>query len=160
MNREVWSAIRSALVTEDPSSPDKVFVTRGEEPETPGPRNREGVEQLFTESGFVVVDVDTMDVAEQARVFGNATTVAGFAGSGMYRMLFADHLEKVLVLTHEANTGRNEHLFASLLADEIHYFWSKPDIEHPAGKFSSEAFNSTWEFDLEANRAALADVLR
>lgn len=160
VNREVWSAIRSALVTEDPTSPDKVFVTRGEEPETPGPRNREGVEQLFTESGFVVVDVDTMDVAEQARVFGNATTVAGFAGSGMYRMLFADHLEKVLVLTHEANTGRNEHLFASLLADEIHYFWSKPDIEHPAGKFSSEAFNSTWEFDLEANRAALADVLR
>jgi len=159
VNREVWAAIRAALVTVDRTSPAKVFVTRGAAPETPGPRNRGSVEQLFAQSGFAVVDVDEMDVAEQAQVFGNATTIAGFAGSGMYRMLFADHLEKVVVLTHEANTGRNEHLFASLLADEIHYFWSRPDVMHPAGKFSSEAFNSAWDFDVEGNRDALTALL-
>lgn len=159
VNRETWSRIRTALVTADDASPKKVFVTRGTESETPGPRNRASVEQLFRDRGFLIVNVDEIDVAAQARIFGNAETIAGFAGSGMYRMIFADHLEKVLVLTHEANTGRNEHLFASVLADEIHYFWSKPDVEHPAGKFSAEAFNSAWDFDFEANIDALARLL-
>jgi len=159
VNRQVWSKIRAGLVTASDTSPRKVFVTRGAESETPGPRNRTSVEELFRNNGFEIVDVDEMDVAAQARIFGNATTIAGFAGSGMYRMFLAEHLEKVLVLTHEANTGRNEHLFASLLADEIHYFWSKPDVEHPSGKFSSEAFNSAWDFDLDANREALSRVL-
>ncbi|WFR65941.1 glycosyltransferase 61 family protein [Curtobacterium flaccumfaciens] len=158
-NADAWARIRSALMKRDETRPQKVFVTRGSEPETPGPRNRALVEQVFIDSGFVVVDVNGMTAAEQAAIFGNATAVAGFAGSGMYSMFLAEHLEKVLVLTHEANTGRNEHLFASLLSDEIHYFWSKPDVEQPSGKFSSDAFNSAWDFDFDANHDALMRVL-
>lgn len=159
VNGDIWAKVRSVLVPADEASPRKIFVTRGAESETPGPRNREEVERLFSAHGFEVVDVAELSVADQARVFGNATTIAGFAGSGMYDMLFAGNLEKVFVLTHEANTGRNEHLFASLLAEEIQYFWSKPDIDHPAGKFSSEAFNSPWDFDFESNRSALSAAL-
>ncbi|TCK62994.1 glycosyltransferase 61 family protein [Curtobacterium sp. PhB136] len=159
VNRDVWKHLRGALVTPDGKNRRKVFVTRQSTPETPGPRNREDVERYFADNGFEIVDVDTMAADERAHVVGNAAVVAGFAGAGMYDMIFAEHLEKVIVLSHEANTGRNEHLIASLLADEIHYFWSRPDVEHPAGKFSSEAFNSAWDFDFDANRTDLDQLL-
>jgi capsular polysaccharide biosynthesis protein len=159
-NATVWSKIRSGLIREADAVPLKLFVARGAEAETPGPRNGAAVERLFADSGFVIVDPATISVPDQIALFGKASVVAGFAGSGMYNMFLTDHLDKVLVLTHEANTGRNEHLIASLLADEIHYFWSKPDTEHPTGKFSSEAFNSSWDFDFDANQEALTRVLR
>ncbi|WIE66324.1 glycosyltransferase 61 family protein [Curtobacterium sp. MCLR17_036] len=159
VNRELWKQLRSALVRADPSSPARLFVTRGATTETPGPRNAEDVERFFGDHGFTVVDVDAITVAERARLFGNATVVAGFAGGGLYNMAFAEHLERVIVLSHEANTGRNEHLFASMIADEIHYFWSKPDVEQPEDRFSGAAYNSAWDFDFASNRGDLERIV-
>jgi capsular polysaccharide biosynthesis protein len=159
VNRELWKQLRSTLVQADPSSPARLFVTRGATTETPGPRNAGDVERFFVDHGFTVVDVDAISVAERARLFGNAAVVAGFAGGGLYNMVFAEHLERVIVLSHEANTGRNEHLFASLIADEIHYFWSKPDVEQPEDRFSGAAYNSAWDFDFAGNRGDLERIL-
>ncbi|WIE80439.1 glycosyltransferase 61 family protein [Curtobacterium sp. MCSS17_016] len=159
VTRDVWRSVRSTLVRPATSTPQKLFVTRGRTAETPGPRNASEVETFFATRGFEVVDVDAVSVEERVDLFGNAAVVAGFAGGGMYNMLFAEHLEKVIVLSHESNTGRNEHLFASLLTEEIHYFWSKPDVEQPEDRFSGEAYNSEWDFDFTVNRSDLERVI-
>lgn len=156
---ETWKRLRKSLVQDAPDSPKKIFVSRKFSTENRALRNIAEVEEFFTENGFAIVYPENLTTAEQATVFGNATTIAGLAGSGMFNMLFADHIDKVLLLSHDAYTARNEHMYASVLADEFHYFWSRADKQHPAGKFSMEAFHSAWDFDFDANRAALERVL-
>ncbi|ROP65771.1 uncharacterized protein DUF563 [Curtobacterium sp. PhB130] len=155
-----WSKLRAALVHSSPDAAKKIFVSRKFTTVNRACRNIEEVESYFADRGFAIVYPEALTTEEQATVFGNATTVAGLAGSGMFNMLFAEHLDKVLLLSHDAYTARNEHMYASVLADEFHYFWSRADEQHPRGKFSLEAFHSAWEFDFEANGEALERVLR
>lgn len=160
VNRKVWAAIRSTTTSESTPGSEKLFVTRRSDiAETPGPRNAPAVAERFADGGYRVLDLDVAPLDEVVDAFTNATTVAGFAGSGVYQMLFAHRLHRVIVLTHEANTGRNEHLFAALRAKEIDYLWSRPDVEQPTGGFSSRAFNSAWDFDFHANAGALDELL-
>jgi hypothetical protein len=77
----------------------------------------------------------------------------------LFNLMYAQKLEGVILLNHEAYTARNEHLFTSLTGGEVHYFWSRPDIEHPDGAFSQAAFESDWEFDFERNAAELDAVV-
>lgn len=161
VNRKVWATIRSGATEGASAGPEKIFVTRrSDTAETPGPRNARAVEERFADGGYAVLDLDTAALEDVVQAFVNASTVAGFAGAGMYQMLFAHKVQRVVVLTHGANTGRNEHLFAALRAQEIDYLWSKPDVEQPAGKFSAKAFNSAWDFDFAANADALEELLR
>jgi len=152
---ESWRRLRDALVEERPDSPKKIFVSRKFTTENRALRNIAEVETTFTDAGFTVVYPETLSTVEQANVFGNARTIAGLAGSGMFNMLFADHIDKLLLLSHDSYTARAEHMYASFLADEIHYFWSRADKQHPHGKFDEEAFHSSWDFDFEGNREAL-----
>ena len=153
--RDDWRRLREGLpeVTVPPAP--KIFVTRRR-----GNRrchNSDAVETLFSQHGFVIVQPELLSIPEQAAVFAQARVVAGFGGSGMFNLLYDEALETVIVLNQSAYWGRSEHLFASLLGADTHFFWSDPDDGHPEGSY--EAHQSPWEFDFGRHDEPLTRLL-
>lgn len=151
--KKTWARLREGLVTAQPER-RRIFVSRKNAPTNRACVNLEAVEAHFAARGFEIVYPETLPFVEQANLFGNAAVVAGFAGSGMFSMLFAPRLDGVLVLSHDSYTARNEFLYATALADEVHYLWSRAKLQH-GDDFSTAAFHSAWEFDFEAHGADL-----
>ena len=138
-------------------NPAKVFVTRRAGKRLC--RNVATVEERFERAGFVVVQPELLALGEQVELFRHARVLAGFGGAGMFNLAYAREVETVLVLNQAGYHARNEQLFAAVRAAECHTFWSAPDHEQPSEGFDYRAHKSDWEFDLEANRAELDDVL-
>lgn len=151
--QEVWTRLRASLTRSDPSSPARIFVSR--DADNRACRNQAEIEEWFARKGFAVVYPERLPLAEQATIFGNARVVAGLAGSAMFNVLFSEHVEKMIVLAHQQYRARNEWMFASVLADELHYFWAPPDLRAGAGVDRVQAFHSTWELDLNRFGAEL-----
>lgn len=141
-----WKRIGSGLATDAVSEVPKVFVSR-RPTLARACRNATEVEDVFREHGFTVVYPEELTLAQQADTFRNARVVAGFGGSAMFNIMYCERLTHLIVLAHEAYTARNEYLFASLLGGQTHYFWSAPEVAHPAGGWTQEAFTSSWSFD-------------
>jgi capsular polysaccharide biosynthesis protein len=164
----VWARLRDALVAEDPaptagferSGGRRLFVSRRDVTGNRSCRNTREVEAFFAERGFDVLYPEDHELAVQAAVFDRAEVVAGFGGSAMFNVLFSHGPRATILLNHEAYTARNEHLFAAVLGGELHYFWSTPDLPHPEGRWSQEAYYSPWEFDFDRNAGPLDDLLR
>ena len=158
---ETWDRLQHGLTAglEPGPTPERIFVSRGKDVKHRSCRNAEDVEAFFRARGFAVVYPERLPLAQQAAMFSAARVVAGFGGSAMFNLMFAQRLEGVILLSHEAYTARNEHLFTALKGGQVHYFWSRPDVEHPADGWSDEAFFADWEFDFERNSAELGDVI-
>jgi capsular polysaccharide biosynthesis protein len=158
---DTWHRLGRGLVggADLPASPERIFVSRGGGLKHRTCRNAEAVEKLFVDRGFQVVYPEKLSLAEQVATFRDARVVAGFGGSAMFNLMYAEKLETVILLNSEAYTARNEHLFTSLIGAEVHYFWSRPDIEHPEGGWTQDAFFADWEFDFARNGDALETVL-
>jgi capsular polysaccharide biosynthesis protein len=157
---EVWGRMTDALT--DPTVKDrheKLFVSR-----RPGRKNRDclnaaKVEKLFRDHGWHVLYPEDHALSYQATVFSAARMVAGFGGSALFNIMHTKQLERLIILNQEAYTARNEHLYAVLKASEEHYFWSTPQVQHPAGGWSEEAYFSPWLFDFKRNLAELKPLL-
>lgn len=147
--KKTWERLRDNLVIPR-TKKQRIFVSRKNAPTNRTCLNLDEVEAHFASRGFEVVYPETLPFTEQANTFGNASVVAGFAGSGMFSMMFAQRLDGVLVLSHDSYTARNEFLYATALSDELHYFWSRAQVQH-GDDFSTEAFHSAWEFDFKAH---------
>ena len=157
---DIWRRLRDSLVGKNEDAlTDRIFVSRGGQWDRRNCRNSAAVETFFAEFGFEIVYPEELSVPRQASIFAGASVIAGFAGSAMFNMLFADKLKTAIILSQEAYTARNEHLFTSLLGAEVHYFWSTPDVAHPTGRWSQEAFYSDWEFDFDRNEQALRTLI-
>lgn len=156
---ETWQRLGDNLI--DPAAPEyeKIFVSRQSSLKHRRCRNTETVEDLFRAHGFEIVYPELHDLSVQAGIFSKARVIAGFGGSAMFNMLFARNVSTVILLSHEAYTARNEHLYTSVLGADVHYFWSPPDLPHPTGGWSQDAFYSDWEFDFDRNGDALKKVL-
>lgn len=159
--RDTWDRLRTGLLEQPGAvsrSSERIFVSRrdGNRPV----HNVDVVEQLFAEAGYTIVSPGGMSMPEQAATFSNARVVAGFGGTGMFNLAFAEHLETIVVLNHTAYDARNEELFAAALGADSHFFWSEPDLRHPGGGRSYEAFQSAWTFDVERNGEELRALLR
>ena len=64
------------------------------------------------------------------------------------------------MISHNAYVARNEHLFASVLGSQLHYFWQKADIEPPPKVRRSKASDrSSFAFDFAAQGEDLGRVL-
>ncbi|MFI2103375.1 glycosyltransferase family 61 protein [Isoptericola sp. NPDC019693] len=153
--RAVWRRIRDGLPPDPGPVWDRVFVSRKD---TYGNRrclNRGDVEDYFARAGFEVVYPEEHSLGRQAEIFSRARVVAGFGGSGMFNTVFAENLEHMAVLTHEAYTARNEVLVALPLGVRLHYFWNQPRIQHPPGGWSQEAYKSDWTFDFSRHKRDL-----
>ncbi|HKT55930.1 MAG TPA: glycosyltransferase family 61 protein [Microbacterium sp.] len=158
--KDAWARIRSGLI--DPGrtpGPRRLFVTRPTGMRHRDCRNAPAVEALFEEYGFTVVRPEHHTLADQANLFADATAVAGFGGSGMFNLLFAEQVRDVIVLNHEAYRARNEHLYAAALGARSHTYWSTPDIPQRGTKHDPDAFHSAWAFDFARNEGALRATL-
>jgi capsular polysaccharide biosynthesis protein len=155
----VWDRLGGGLPASDKPVADRIFVSRPPETKNRACRNSTVVEDLFAAHGFEIVYPERLSLPDQAGVFRNARVVAGFGGSALFNLAFCNRLETLIVVNHEAYTARNEHLFALVKGCDLHYFWSDPDIHHPDGRWTEDAFRSPWEFDVGRNRGPLTDLL-
>ena len=154
-----WQRLREAIVTETDSGPD-IFVSRRDQRKNRACRNATEVEQFFRDRGFEVIYPEDHDLGEQAAIFAQARVIAGFGGSAMFNLLFAEKVHTVIVLNHDGYRARNEHLYTTLLDADTHYFWSRPDVSHPTdGGWSAKAYRSEWEFDFDHNEAELSSLI-
>ncbi|MFE6971761.1 glycosyltransferase family 61 protein [Isoptericola sp. NPDC057653] len=158
--RDVWRRIREGLPSEPGPTWDRVFVSRKDELGNRRCLNRAEVEEYFAGAGFEVIYPEEHSLGRQAEIFSHARVIAGFGGSGMFNALFAERLEHLVVLTHEAYTARNEVLIALPLGVRLHYFWNRPVVPHPEGGWSEAAYKSDWSFDLAGHRRDLKALVR
>jgi capsular polysaccharide biosynthesis protein len=164
--REVWDRLRTGLADPDAPTYEKIFISRTEQFWRRSCRNIGDVERFFASQGFTVVHPEKLDLSAQVSMFAAAKVVAGFGGSALFNVMYAQHLECLIILNHEAYIARNEHLYTALTGGAVHYFWSKPDVPQPESfisgadrRWSGEAFVSGWEFDFHRNRAPLEHLL-
>jgi capsular polysaccharide biosynthesis protein len=156
---DVWQRLAEGLIDGDTPTYDRIFVSRTSRWKRRVCRNAGDVERVFEAHGFTVIYPETLDLGVQAGLFANATVIAGFGGSALFNMIYARKLKTLIVLSHEAYTARNEHLFSCLRDITVHYFWSPPDIPHPPDGWRQEAFYAGWEFDFARNEGSLRSVL-
>jgi capsular polysaccharide biosynthesis protein len=155
----VWRRIADALIDVRVPRHEKIFVSRSSRVNRRRCVNAEEVEEFFARRGFVIVYPELLGLNEQAAVFAGARTIAGFGGSAMFNLMYAQRVETVILLYHEAYTARNEHFYALVLGCDIHYFWSTPELQQPESGWSGLAYESEWKFDFPRNGASLAEVL-
>jgi hypothetical protein len=155
----VWDRITASLVTVDQPQYERIFVSRAQNSRRRTCRNVEDVEAFFAQHGFAVVYPERLTLGEQATMFATTPIIAGFGGSAIFNVMHARNLKTLILLSHEAYTARNEHLYSALLGGAVHYFWSPPDIAHPPGGWSQRAFDSDWEFDFGRNGDPLRMLL-
>jgi capsular polysaccharide biosynthesis protein len=154
--RDEWRRLRSGHPAAALPETPKIFVSRRRGGNR-FCRNTDDVERLFSRHGFVIVRPEWLSIPEQAALFAQARAVAGFGGSGMFNLLYAESLENLIVLNQSQYWGRSEHLFAAVLGVDSHFFWSEPDPLHDPGSY--EAHQADWEFDFARLEGPLVDLL-
>jgi capsular polysaccharide biosynthesis protein len=155
----VWRRLAEGLIEATAPTYDRIFVSRTSRWKRRFCRNTADVERFFEAHGFTVIYPETLDLGVQAAIFANASIIAGFGGSGLFNIMYCRKLQTLILLSHEAYTARNEHLFTSLSDVTVHYFWSAPDIPHPPDGWLQDAFYSGWEFDFTRNEESLRSLL-
>lgn len=157
---QTWDRMSHALV--DPGVPghEKLFVSRRPSLSNRRCLNTAEVERHFADRGFAVIYPEDLDLGVQASLFAKARVVAGFGGSALFNSMFSKRLETMIVLTHTAYTARNEHMYGAVLGCDVHYFWNTPNVPHPPGGWSEEAYFSDWTFDFRTLGRELDKVLR
>ena len=157
---ETWSDLLAGL-PDDPNPsgrPEKIFISRRARTQRYC-TNTPDVETFMVEQGFTVLFPEKMSYVEQVHTFRSAKVVAGFAGSGLFNMMF-NPAAKIVVLASQSYLAANEYLFAAAGGNEIHYFWASPSVVHPENTFSVDAYRSDFEFPLDLHRRELRLALQ
>ena len=153
-----WRRMSDALVVE---APDRDYASRifcARKVAKRACHNAEEVEALFAAQGFEILYPEEYPIPEQAAMFRNADVVAGYAGSGMFNVLYAPEPTRMVMLTSEAYTASNEYMMASVLGHQIDLVTCLPDLEQPGKGWSREAFESSYTFDPDREGRFLAEV--
>ncbi|MET0694509.1 MAG: glycosyltransferase 61 family protein, partial [Propionibacteriaceae bacterium] len=158
---ETWDLIGRSLATHSTAAdrPRRIFCSRRTSLKR-ACRNAPEVEERFVEHGFTVVYPEDYSLAEQAAMFRAAEVVGGFAGSGLFTMAFCETPKTFIMIGPESYTARNEYMFASVRGHRLRAVWSRPDIEHPEGRWIAAAFGSSFVVDFEREGRYLLEVLR
>jgi capsular polysaccharide biosynthesis protein len=136
-----------------------IFVTRPPTSKTRPCHNQAEVEDYFRNSGFQVIQPELHPVSEQLRIFDEAPIVAGFAGSAMFNLMFRRDPVSVVLLRPSSYTSVNEYLISAVRGNTLTIIDSVPDKDHPANKWSWEAFYSGFTFDFDREGRRLHEVL-
>lgn len=91
-----WLRNRFSQYFETPASGSPVFLTR--RGAARAPENLAEIEQLFSNSGFTIIDCGTLTVREQIRKISAAPAIAGLHGAAMTNILWATAGTPVLEL--------------------------------------------------------------
>ncbi|GAB3768519.1 hypothetical protein GCM10028864_67020 [Microlunatus parietis] len=158
---EVWRRAGTNLLARAPErdSPERIFVSRGPNFDRRPCRNLTEVEEFVTRHGYTVLYPEDYGVAEQAMIFNRAERIAGFAGSGMFSLIFCAAPKPVILIAPESYTARNEYLIASALGHRITQLWCDPEVAHPEAGWDAEAYRSAFRVDLVRDGDFLADAL-
>lgn len=156
----VWRRVGDSLEERaDPGPrPERIFVTRPTNLKRACHNTRE-VEQLFERHGFTVVRPEQHSLATQVAMLRAAEAVGGFVGSGLFTTALCPTPTKVFTVGPSSYTARNEQLIAAVHGHEVVAAWSKPDISHPVDSWNTEAFFSSFTFDMEDEGVFMAEHL-
>ena len=167
---EVWDRIGAALEARADAgpTPERIFVTRG-----PGLKRwcHETVEleRIFGEHGYAVVRPERLPIARQVQLFRRAEAVAGFAGSGMFPLMFAVDPKPVLLIRSTGYNASNEYLIASVRGHRLETLTGLPDAARTRGSRHAwptdrdnrdPAARAAFHVDLDAERGGLDELLR
>lgn len=156
----LWSDVGRTLAAGAPAGeyPARIFVSRRPTPIRPC-HNVTDVEELFAAHGFAVLYPEDLALSEQAETFRRAEVIAGFAGSGMFSLAYCETSKRVITIAPESYTSSNEHLIGAVRGHRIDEIWSTPDVVHPPGGWSYEAFYGGFTFDFDDEGVVLEQVL-
>ncbi|MBM9461037.1 glycosyltransferase family 61 protein [Nocardioides sp. zg-536] len=156
----IWDRIAEHLLAgATPRSwPERIFVSRRPSLKR-SCHNGAEVEEYFRAAGFEVVYPEDHPLSDQVAMFRAAEVIAGFAGSGLFSLAFTDRPKQVFSLAPDSYTARNEYLIAATRGHRLTSVWSKPDVAHPAGSWTQEAFGSSFTFDFDDEGRFLAERL-
>ena len=156
---QLWARVSEALSKDAPEKqyPRKVFCSRRSRHRAC--HNAADVESMFIAQGFTVVYPEDFPLPEQVMIFRRAEVIAGFAGSALLNLCLSGSPKKVLIISSESYTARNEYLVASALGHEIHQAWCKPDIPMPERGWDRRAARSPFTFDFDQEGRYVAEVL-
>jgi capsular polysaccharide biosynthesis protein len=156
---DVWRRIGTTLRRDAPQReyPEKIFASRRPTRLKRRCHNTEELENWFRDRGFTIVYPEDHSIAEQAMIFDCAHVIAGFAGSGLFTMMFSEQPKPIIMISSTSYTARNEYLIASAIGHDLTVIYSIPDIHHPRGGWTNEAFQSPFTFDFD-NEGRYLDV--
>ncbi len=153
---DVWASIATSL-HEDGDTPKRLFVARRVR-HIRSCTNTGEVEQFFRGLGFSLFYPEDHSFAHQVTAFANADVIAGFAGSGMFSMMFAPDTT-VILIRPDSYTAANESLIASVVGDHLHCFWAESDVLHPPRGWTWAAYQSNFHFDVGRFSAEIRDIV-
>lgn len=147
---ETWRRVGDNLAVgaTDRDYPPRIFCSR--KIAKRACNNTDEVEALFAEQGFEIVFPEEFPLGDQVEMFRRAEVVAGFAGSGLFNLCFTTEPKRVIMISSELYTARNEYLMASVLGHEIDSITSRAD--------TPGEFQSSFTFDHEREGKYLAEV--
>lgn len=153
---DIWKSVGKNLI--DTSFGDKkIFVSR--KPQLGrGCSNSREVEDYFRGKGFTIVYPEDHSASEQASLFNNAETIAGFAGSGMFSLIFAQEPKKVILIGSESYDAINEILFMAAAGGDLTYLWCTPSVPM-SDTWTLESFQSDYNFNFERDGQRLEDAI-
>jgi capsular polysaccharide biosynthesis protein len=157
---ETWDRLSSGLVqhaTPDRAWPERLFVSRRHDKRAC--TNRPEVEALFAEHGFEVVYPEEHPLPDQAAMFARAEVIAGFAGSGMFSLIFADRPKHVILIGSTSYRASNEYMISALRGHRLDISTSTDDAEQPENRWTKRAFGQQFTVDMTREGAWLREVL-
>jgi len=156
---EVWDRLGEHLAGRAPQRdyPRRFFVARRIEKRPC--RNAAEVEQLFAARGFEIVYPEDYPLAEQARMFREAETIAGFAGSGLFNLLLVDRPTHLIMVSSESYTAENEWMIAAVRGHRVDVVWCEAEIKMKKEQWVREAFHSPYWFNADREGVFLRRIL-
>lgn len=83
-----FDIIRDNVIGDAKSKWDKVYVSRAKLPDDMRTYGEEKIQQIFEKNGFKVIYPETLPLAEQVKIIGGASVLAGCAGTALHMALF------------------------------------------------------------------------
>lgn len=146
----VGRAMRAATDSCPVNYPAKIFIGRRFTAGSRNCRNANSVEKIFLDKGYSMIYPEDYSIREQVALFSGAREVAGYAGSGMFSLMFAgEPKDLVLVIGSESYDAVNEYLIASVVGGRFAYVWGESDIKQPSSGWSERAFHSDFLVNLD-----------
>lgn len=154
-----WTTIGRSLASSAPAReyPKRIFCSRRLSRRLC--HNVTDVEAVFAGHGFEVIYPEDFPFAEQAAMFRHAEVVAGFAGSALFSLCFCESPKRVIMISSESYTARNEYMIASVLGHEIDVVWCKPDRPQAGNRRRMKTFLSGFTVDFDREGLYLKQIL-
>lgn len=125
---ESWKLVGDNLAStakKKKTYPTRIFCSRKQSRRACN--NGEEIETLFKKNGFTIVYPEDHSLGEQVQMFRHAEVVAGYAGSSLFTVIFAENPKHVIILRPNTYAAENEFLISSVIGGRLDIIISKAD---------------------------------